>query len=387
MTPAQINPAPPVEALPTPEIQPFTAEPIRYVGEDGLPVQALPSAYTPERLRELHGVMLRAREFDRKLITLLRQGRTTFYAQSSGMEATQVGLAHSIRPGHDWVWPYYRDHTLALALGVPMFELISQVLGSNSDPSRGRQMPHHFAARKQHFVSISSSIANQVPPATGTAMAQKYLGTDEITVCTFGDGATSEGDWHAGMNMAGAMAAPCLFVCENNQWAISTNLRGQTASENIHIKAKAYGMPGFYVDGNDIVAVMEVCTHAAEWVRAGNGPALVECLTYRVGSHSNADADAEKHYRTREEVQEWLGRDPVVRVEKLLEHLGHPIESRERADMIAAVHRDVDEQVIRAEATGQPDWRIMFEDVYSDMPAHLREEAAMLRAEQEGERK
>ena len=148
------------------------------------------------------------------------------------------------------------------------------------------------------------------------------------------------------MNMAGAMAkAPCLFVCENNQWAISTNLRGQTASENIHIKAKAYGMPGFYVDGNDIVAVMEVCTHAAEWVRAGNGPALVECLTYRVGSHSNADADAEKNYRTRDEVQEWLGRDPIVRVESLLAHLGHPIDAEERAGLIAAVHRDVDEQV------------------------------------------
>ncbi|GGM11245.1 thiamine pyrophosphate-dependent dehydrogenase E1 component subunit alpha [Deinococcus aerophilus] len=375
-------------SLPIPSTpQPFTPQPIRYVAEDGTPVQDLPAAYTPERLRELHALMLRAREFDRKLITLLRQGRTTFYAQSSGMEATQVGLARSIRVGHDWVWPYYRDHTLGLAMGVPMFELISQCLGSNSDPSRGRQMPHHFAARKQHFVSISSSIASQVPPAAGNAMAQKYLGTDEITVCTFGDGATSEGDWHAGMNMAGAAHAPCLFVCENNQWAISTNLAGQTASETIHIKAKAYGMPGFYVDGNDIVAVMEVCAHAAQWVREGNGPALVECLTYRVGSHSNADADAEKNYRTREEVQEWLDRDPIVRVEKLLEHLGHPIDAEERARLISETHREVDEQVIRAEATGQPDWRIMFEDVYADLPGHLRIQAAELRAEQEGSAK
>ncbi|ACO47380.1 thiamine pyrophosphate-dependent dehydrogenase E1 component subunit alpha [Deinococcus deserti] len=364
-------------------IQPFTAEPIQWVSESGVPVRDLPERFTPQLLRDLHALMLRAREFDRKLITLLRQGRTTFYAQSSGMEATQVGLARSIRVGHDWVWPYYRDHTLGLAMGVPMFELISQCLGSNSDPSRGRQMPHHFAAKRQNFVSISSSIASQVPPAAGNAMAQKYLGVDEITVCTFGDGATSEGDWHAGMNMAGAHQAPALFVCENNQWAISTHLRAQTASENIHIKAKAYGMPGFYVDGNDIVAVMEVCAHAAEWVRAGNGPALVECLTYRVGSHSNADADAEKHYRTREEVEEWLGRDPIVRIEKLLEHLGHPISAEERAQMIAQTHREVDEQVIQAEATGQPDWRIIFEDVYADMPGHLRDQEAQLRAEQE----
>lgn len=365
-------------------IQPFTPEPIRFVAQDGQLTQPLPERYTPAYLRELHDQMLRAREFDRKLITLLRQGRTTFYAQSSGMEATQIGLARSIRAGQDWIWPYYRDHTLALALGMPMFELISQCLGSNSDLCRGRQMPHHFSSKRLNIVSVSSSIASQVPPAAGNAMAQKYLGTDEITICTFGDGATSEGDWHAGMNMAGAAQAPCLFVCENNQWAISTNLKNQTASENIHIKAKAYGMPGFYVDGNDIVAVIEVCTHAAEWVRAGNGPALVECLTYRVGSHSNADADAEKFYRTREEVGVWLGRDPIERLELLLEQLGHPVSAEDRAKLIAETHREVDQDVLRAEATGQPDWRIMFEDVYADQPDHLRQQESFLRAEQKG---
>lgn len=366
-------------------IQPFTADPIRFVSEDGRPIHPLPAQYTPAFLRELHGLMLLGREFDRKLITLLRQGRTSFYAQASGMEATQIGLAKAIRPKHDWVWGYYRDQVLALGLGVPLFNLISQCLGSNTDESRGRQMPHHFSSREYNFASISSSIASQVPPAAGSAMAQKYLGTDEITVCTFGDGATSEGDWHAGMNMAGANQAPCLFVCENNQWAISTHLRHQTASENIHIKAKAYGMPGFYVDGNDVVAVLEVCHHAAEWVRAGNGPALVECLTYRVGSHSNADADAEKSYRTRDEVNEWLGRDPITRVEHLLEHLGDPISAEERAGMIAAIHKQVDDEVLRAEAAGYPDWRIMFEDVYSDMPDHLRQQAQYLREEQEAQ--
>lgn len=367
-------------------IQPFTSDPLRWVAEDGLPIRELPGRFTPAVLRDLHREMVRAREFDKKLVTLLRQGRTTFYAQSSGMEATQVGLARSIRVGHDWVWPYYRDHVLGLAMGVPLLDLISQCLGTNSDLCRGRQMPHHFAAQRQNFVSISSSIASQVPPAAGNAMAQKYLGVDEITVCTFGDGATSEGDWHAGMNMAGASGAPCLFVCENNQWAISTNLRAQTASETIHIKAKAYGMPGYYVDGNDIVAVMEVLSHVAGEVRAGNGPALVECLTYRVGSHSNADADAEKNYRTREEVNAWLARDPITRVERLLDHLGEPVSAEERADLISTVHREVDEAVLRAEATGQPDWRIMFEDVYADTPVHLREQAAFLRAEQEGVR-
>ena len=145
-------------------------------------------------------------------------------------------------------------------------------------------------------------------------------------------------------------------------------------------------MPGYYVDGNDIIAVMEVCGYAAEQVRSGHGPALVECLTYRVGSHSNADADAEKHYRTREEVDAWLARDPITRLENLLAHLGHPVTAEERAAMIAQTHREVDEQVLAAEATGQPDWRIMFEDVYADLPDHLRQQEAFLRAEQTGGR-
>ncbi|BDP43254.1 2-oxo acid dehydrogenase E1 subunit alpha [Deinococcus aetherius] len=365
-------------------IQPFTSDPLRWVAEDGQPIRELPARFTPDVLRGLHRDMVRAREFDRKLVTLLRQGRTTFYAQSRGMEATQVGLARSIQVGHDWVWPYYRDHALGLTMGVPLLDLVSQCLGTNSDPSRGRQMPHHFGAERQNFVSISSSIASQVPPAAGNALAQKYLGVGEITVCTFGDGATSEGDWHAGVNMAAVNGAPCLFVCENNQWAISTPLRAQTASETVHVKARAYGMPGYLVDGNDIVAVMEVMSSVAEEVRQGNGPALVECLTYRVGSHSNADADAEKNYRTREEVALWTGRDPIARVEGLLEHLGHPVSAEERADLIAATHREVDEAVRQAEASGQPDWRIMFEDVYADLPVHLREQAAFLRAEQTG---
>lgn len=365
-------------------IEPFTAEPIRFVAEDGQPTQPLPERYTPQFLRELHRLMLQGREFDRKLVTLLRQGRTSFYSQASGMEATQIGLAKALRSGHDWVWGYYRDHILGMGLGISMLNIVSQCLGSNTDECRGRQMPHHFSSRAHNFVSASSSIASQVPPAVGNAMAQKYLGTDEITAVTFGDGATSEGDWHAGMNMAGAMQAPCLFVCENNQWAISTNIRYQTAAENIHIKAKAYGMPGYYVDGNDVVAVLEVCHHAAEQVRAGNGPALVECLTYRVGSHSNADADAEKNYRTRDEVNEWLSRDPIQRVENLLEHLGHPISAEERATLIDEIHKQLDEDILQAEGSGFPDWRIMFEDVYSDLPDHLREQEAFVRAEMGG---
>lgn len=362
-------------------IQPFTAEPLRWVSEEGVPVQPLPERYTPDFLRELYRDMVRAREFDRKLITLLRQGRTSFYAQAHGMEATQVGLARATRARHDWWWLYYRDHPILLTLGVPMLQIVSQIMATNTDLCKGRQMPHHFSAPEYNVVSISSSIASQIPPATGTAMAQKYLGTDEITICTFGDGATSEGDWHAGVNMASVSKAPVMFVCENNQWAISTGVAHQTGSPNIHIKAKAYGMDGYYVDGNDVVAVLEVMSHVAEHIRSGQGPALVEALTYRVGSHSNADADAEKHYRTREEVEAWTGRDPISRLEKLLAHLGTPVTDEEKAALQEEVGAEVNAAIEEAAAAGMPDWDIMFDDVYAEQPPHLAEQKAFVQAE------
>lgn len=363
--------------------KPFTEKPIQKVGEDGQKVGRWTLDLSEEQLRKMHRDMLRARVFDEKLVTLLRQGKTTFYAQCSGMEATQVGIAHGARAQHDWFWPYYRDHAIALALGVSMRDLMAQCLGVAGDLNKGRQMPHHFGVKNFNFVSISSSIANQVAPATGTAMAQKYLGTDEITVCTFGDGATSEGDWHAGLNMAGVNKAPIVFVCENNQWAISVGVGQQTASENIAIKAKAYGMPGYYVDGQDVLAVQSVMREVAERTRAGEGPALIECLTYRLGSHSNADADAEKRYRSREEVEEWKRRDPIARFERFLANEGLIIDGDEKARLRAEMNRELDEAIVWAEQSGEPHWPTMFDDVYADLPAHLLEQREVVRAEQE----
>ncbi|WP_425148519.1 thiamine pyrophosphate-dependent dehydrogenase E1 component subunit alpha [Deinococcus sp.] len=362
-------------------LEPFPAEPFRLLADDGSPIGPAGGMVAATQLRDWWRAMLLVREFDRKLVTLLRQGRTTFYAQASGMEATQIGIAKGIRPGHDWVWGYYRDHGLALGLGVPLGEVVAQMLGADSDPNKGRQMPHHPGSRDLRFVSSSSSIASQVPPATGTAMAQKYLGLDEITVCTFGEGATSEGDWHAGVNMAAVKGAPCLFVCENNQWAISTAVGRQTRSESIHLKAKAYGIPGYYVDGNDVLAVQYAVQTLADQIRQGSGPVLLECLTYRVGSHSNADADAEKTYRDRDEVQRWTARDPILRLERHLAHLGLEITAPERAAEVARIHAEIDRATEQAEASGQPDWSSMFDDVYGDIPAHLRQQSDDLRAE------
>jgi len=362
-------------------LEAFPSSPYQIVGEDSQLRPGSELTHSPAELRQLWEQMTLVREFDRKLVTLLRQGRTTFYAQASGMEATQIGVASALRPGHDWVWGYYRDQGIALGLGMPLGDMVAQMVGSNSDLNKGRQMPHHPGSVAQRFVSGSSSIASQVPPAVGTAMASRYLGTDEVTVCTFGDGATSEGDWHAGLNMAAVQNAPCLFVCENNQWAISTPAHRQTRSENIHVKARAYGLPGYYVDGNDVLAVQAAVRELVAGMRAGGGPALLECLTYRVGSHSNADADAEKTYRSRDEVREWTQRDPITRFERFLAQQGQEISTRERSDFVARVHREIEAAVQAAEASGQPGWESMLDDVYSELPSHLREQRRALERE------
>ncbi|MBB6098899.1 2-oxoisovalerate dehydrogenase E1 component alpha subunit [Deinobacterium chartae] len=361
--------------------KPFTDQPIVRIGEDGKKIGRWSLDLEAAQLLRLWRDMVRARIFDEKLVTLLRQGKTSFYAQSSGMEATQVGIAHGIRAGYDWVWPYYRDQGLALAAGFPLKDLVAQSLGTNDDLCKGRQMPHHFGSAEHRFVSISSSIANQVAPATGTAMAQKYLGSDEITVCTFGDGATSEGDWHAGLNMAGVAKAPVLFVCENNQWAISAGIATQTASQGIAIKAKAYGMPGYFVDGQDVLAVREVIREVAERVRSGEGPALVECLTYRIGTHSSADDDS--RYRSREEVELWRGRDPIRRFERFLEAEGLLPDAETLSGIRAEINAEIDGVLAEAENNGYPTWDSMFDDVYADLPPHLEEQREFLRREQE----
>jgi len=366
-------------------LEAFPTQPFQVVLEDGHLRPGATFDQTPAQLRELWKSMTLVREFDRKLVTLLRQGRTTFYAQASGMEATQIGISRGLRPGQDWVWGYYRDQGVALGLGMSLVDVVAQMVGSNNDLNKGRQMPHHPGSVASRFVSGSSSIASQVPPAVGMAMAQTYLGLDEITVCTFGDGATSEGDWHAGINMAAVRNAPCLFVCENNQWAISTPVERQTRSGSIHIKARAYGIPGYFVDGNDVLAVQQAVRELADGMRGGSGPALLECLTYRVGSHSNADADAEKNYRSREQVRGWTDRDPITRFEKFLALQGQEIGSQERADFVGSVHRQIEEAVQQAEASGVPGWQSMLDDVYSDTPVHLRRTYEALRQEQTGQ--
>lgn len=361
--------------------KPFTDKPIQRVGEDGKKIGRWTLDLDQERLQRIYGHMVAARILDEKLVTLLRQGKTSFYAQCSGQEATQVGAAHAVRPGHDWVFPYYRDQGLGLALGVPVLELVAQSLGKAADPNRARQMPQHFGSRALNFVSVCSSIASQLPPAAGTAMAQMVRGTDEMTLVTFGEGATSEGDWHAGLNFGGVYGAPIVYLCENNNYAISVGFRGQTASRNVCVKAHAYGMPGYLVDGQDVLAVHSVVLEAAERARSGGGPSLIEALTYRYGSHSSADDDSK--YRPRDEVAAWRGKDPIERFRRFLEREGAwtpEFGERVRQDATA----EIDRAIATAEASGDVGPETLFEDVFAEMPDFLVRQRDALIAELRG---
>jgi len=351
--------------------EPFSDEPISLLSESGEWTADFELDLDNSRLREFYRQMLLGRLVDERMNTLQRQGKVSFVAPSAGHEGAQVGLANAIRAGHDWVYPYYRDVALLFSLGLEPREFVAQSMGSRADPSKARQMPYHSGSRALKLFTIASPIGSHIPPAVGTALSMKLHGNDEVTVVNFGDGATSEGDWHAGINFAGAQGAPMVFACQNNRYAISVGLERQTGSENIALKAHAYGMPGYLVDGMDVLASYYVARHAVERARAGFGPSLIELQVYRYGGHSSADDDS--RYRPRQEVEAWKRRDPLVRMRKLLERRG--LWSQEQEDELRAeLNAMLSSAIEEAEAAGAPPVEWMFDDVFADMPPHLREQ-------------
>lgn len=355
--------------------KPFTKTPIALLGDTGQ-WQAPFELELPEAtLLTLYRDLLSARLLDERLNRLQRMGKTSFVAPASGHEAAQIGLAHAMRPGFDWFFPYYRDLGAVLALGVPPREVFAQHLATQADPNKGRQMPAHPGSAALNIFTAASPIASHVPPAVGAAISMKLQATGQVTVASFGDGATSEGDFHAAINFAGVQGAPIVFVCQNNRYAISVDYRKQTAAESIAVKAQAYGMPGYTVDGMDALACLYVMQEAVAHARDGRGPVLVEMLVYRYGGHSSSD-DA-SHYRSSEEVEAWWQRDPLPRFRGLLESQGLWDEDREAA-LRADIESTLAQALAEAEASGPipPEW--LFDDVYEDMPAALDEQRKLL---------
>ncbi len=274
-----------------------------------------------ETLLAMYETMVLSRRLDERMWILNRQGKVPFHISGLGHEACQVGTAFAMRRGHDWLHPYYRDLAFNLALGVTPTDLMLPLFGKAADPSSGgRQMPAHFGNPRLRIVSGSSPVATQVPQAAGIAFAAKLRGLDEVVVTCLGEGSTSQGDFHEGLNWAAVHKLPVVFLVQNNQYAISVPLSKQMGVANVADRGDAYGMPGVMVDGNDVLESYNAAAEALLRARRGDGPTLLEAKPYRPGPHSS-DAD-DRSYRSRAEVEEWKQKDPILRAERLLSARG-----------------------------------------------------------------
>lgn len=350
-------------------------EALRVIRDDGsTDPQADPSLSEDDALRLYRGMMLE-RILDNRMLALQRQGRIGFYGPSIGQEAAIVGAAMAMH-ADDWIVPQYREPGAALIRGMPLKDLISQLIGNSADPVKGRQMPCHYAYRKGNYLSISSPVGTQLPHAVGIAWGMKLRKARTAVLVYFGDGATSTSDFHVAMNFAGVYRVPCVFLCNNNQWAISVPVSHQTATATLAEKAQAYGFSGVRVDGMDALAVYRATLDAAESARAGEGPTLVEAVTYRMGPHSSSDDPS--RYRDEKEVATWRARDPLLKFRKYLEKADGWDDGREAA-LEQEIGDAITAAVAEAEKAPPPPVEWLFTDVYEDMPWNLQEELADLR--------
>jgi 2-oxoisovalerate dehydrogenase E1 component alpha subunit len=330
--------------------------------------------------------MLLTRVFDDRMQRIQRSGKISFYMRSLGEEAVSVAQAMALRPG-DMLFPSYRNQGLYVTRGRPIVDLMCQLLSNTRDMCKGRQLPVMYHWRDGNIFSISGNLATQFPQAVGWAMAAAIKGQDDIAVSWLGEGSSAEADFHHALLFASVYKAPVILNLVNNQWAIST-FQGYAGGERRSFAARGpgYGIAGLRVDGNDFLAVYAVTQWAAERARTGGGPTLIEHVTYRAAAHSTSDDPA--RYRPKDDYRRWPLGDPVERLKDHLIRLGEWSEERH-----AALVRELEELVVASwkEAvkfgtlTEPPrlDPHLMFEDVYKEMPAHLRKQDAELRAERE----
>jgi 2-oxoisovalerate dehydrogenase E1 component alpha subunit len=267
---------------------------------------------TTDDLRNLYEFLLLTRRLDERMWSLQRQGRVSAMASCQGQEAAQVASTYALTP-QDYIIVAYRELGVAVTRGMSPRDIMLFALGRADDPNtRGRQIPGHYSSKKLNILSSSSPIATQIPHAVGAALTAKTLKQDAVAIVYFGDGATSKGDFHEACNWAGVHKLPCIFFCQNNEYAISVPVRLQMAVENVADRAAGYGFPGVTVDGNDALAVYEVTRAAVDRARAGAGPTLIEAKTTRLQPHSSEDDD--RRYRSREELERARQRDPLPRM-------------------------------------------------------------------------
>jgi pyruvate dehydrogenase E1 component alpha subunit len=342
--------------------------------DDGTLDPAHDPGLSDDEVKFLYRHLVQTRQLDERFVALQRQGRIGFHVGSLGEEAAILGSAFAMRK-QDWLFPCYREFGAALMRGLSLQKLCDNMFGNANDTVKGRQMPCHYTCKAVGWTSISSPVGTQITHAVGAAWAAKIRREDAASLVYFGDGATSSSDFHSGLNFAGVFHLPVVFLCRNNGWAISVPVERQTATHTFAEKAVAYGIPGVRVDGNDIFAVVSVTRRAVERGMRGEGPTLIEAITYRMGGHSTSDDP--NRYRESEAVQAWAARDPIERVRSYLVQRGAWSDADDK-NLRAEIDAGFRQAVGVAEKTPPPALESMFDDVYAKVPWHLAEQRAEL---------
>ncbi len=344
-----------------------TVDRLSILDEKGRLDEDLEPNISDDVLLKLHRTMLLGRRFDERLLNLQRQGRIGTFAPIKGQEAAQLGTIAHLRPT-DWMVPAFRETAAEIWRGRSLESVIYYFNGFNE----GGAIPDD-----RNDFPISVPVGSQMIHAVGLGWAAKYRQTDDVAMTYFGDGATSQGDFHEALNFAAVFQAPVIFVCQNNQWAISIPVSQQTRSQTLAQKALAYGMPGIQVDGNDILAVYAAAQEAVQRARSGDGPTLIECVTYRLMMHTTADDP--KRYRADEEVEQWIQRDPLPRFEKYLADKGLLFDekrSQVESEVLEEIQAAIDRAEKQMETMGDP--IDMFNYAYAEIPPHLKVQKEML---------
>ncbi|MFT5732881.1 MAG: 2-oxoisovalerate dehydrogenase E1 component alpha subunit [Planctomycetota bacterium] len=345
------------------------------ISSTGATKKGYDAGLSDDELLHCYRTMLLVRSFDEICLKLQRSGRIGFSIPNLGIEATQVGAASALRKT-DWIFPSYRDFGMALYHGIAPVDMMHNMFGNAEDAAKGRQMPVHFSfVEPIHFFSISSPIGTHLPQAVGAAYASMMRGEDTVHLASFGDGGTSSSGFHSGLNFAAVWKAPVVFLCQNNGYAISCPSEEQTASDGYAIKGDAYGIPHQTVDGNDLLAVRQAVLDASVRARKGDGPTLIEAVTFRMGGHSTSD-DPTK-YVPKEVVDAWKKKDPVEHFRRFLEKRGlwtQKLEDQMRKDTLA----EIDTAAKAAEVTAKPGLETIFSDVFAEVPAHIRKQGEFL---------
>ncbi|WP_374708210.1 thiamine pyrophosphate-dependent enzyme [Pseudochrobactrum sp. sp1633] len=367
---------PPVDAEPY-DMHDLAYSLIRVLDDNGEAQGEWVPDLSPEQLREGLRAMLRTRAYDRRMMRMQRQGQTSFYMQCTGEEAIACAFQMVMKKG-DMNFPTYRQQGLLIAQGWPLTDMICQVLSNEKDHLKGRQLPVMYSVPDAGFFSISGNLGTQYVQAVGWAMASALRGDTKIAAGWIGDGSTAESDFHAALVFASVYRPPVILNIVNNQWAISSP-QSVAGGENISFAARGHGfaIPSLRVDGNDYLAVYAASSWAAERARRNLGPTLIEWVTYRVAPHSTSDDPGK--YRSKEEEENWPLGDPVERLKHHLIRKGEWSEER-NVQLLAGIDAEINDAAREALKSGtlhegpKASPATMFEDVYKDMPQHLREQ-------------